>query len=252
MISLLAAFAVLAGLVFSWRYVQPEPAPAHTPTDELADEVLDTLVRRTPPMVEQPIEEPKHEPEQPPKLFVPDFEIAYAPVRRIEGGYQADPDDRGNYNSKGQLVGTNWGIAAPVAERYFGRPPTKTDMRKLSGLVAKDIYYEVFWRGMHAPRFPTQELADIVFDGHVNHGGWGIKLLQRALGIKEDGSVGPITIAAVRAADPVETFQAYYNLRYDFYHGIVRRRPTQKKFLKGWLRRLKHYYPPKYIGQNLT
>ena len=56
------------------------------------------------------------------------FDPAYSIVLRLEGGYQNNPADKGNYNSLGDLVGTKYGISAPVLEQWIGRPPTKMDM----------------------------------------------------------------------------------------------------------------------------
>ena len=39
------------------------------------------------------------------------FNKAIDLILKNEGGYQAHPNDKGNYNSKGQLVGTKYGIS---------------------------------------------------------------------------------------------------------------------------------------------
>ena len=45
-------------------------------------------------------------------------------VIKEEGGYQDMPSDTGNYVD-GVLVGTNYGISAPVLKSYLGRTPSK-------------------------------------------------------------------------------------------------------------------------------
>lgn len=209
---------------------------ARTPDDPISDREADAAAIDS-LNVGIPIE-PIHPAAPPPRQS---FDIAYAPVARIEGGYQRFPQDRGNYNNLNQLVGTNWGIAAPVAERYFGRTVTEHDMRELTHDTAKKIFRRQFWDPHQFDRFPTQVLANLVFDGHVNHGAWGIKLLQRVLGVGEDGVVGPITLSALAAADPDEVYLGYLTARRKFYHAIVANRPSQQIFLRGWLRRLAHY-----------
>jgi len=175
------------------------------------------------------------------KPFRPSFLVAHKPVAVIEGGYQRHAKDSGNYNRDGELVGTNWGIAAPVAEDYFDRVVTTKDMKDLAPSVAHDIFRKKFWDQMKGNQFPTQELANIVYDGYVNHGRWGIRLLQRVLGLREDGILGPVTLKALLHADPDILYNAYFDARHRFYHSIVRNRPEQKVFLKGWMKRLNHY-----------
>lgn len=217
---------------------QADKCPASTPDDAFTD--LDVKVIPTDTVaVVIPITKivlPKE-----PEPFRPSFLIAHAPVAVIEGGYQRHAADTGNYNRDGELVGTNWGIAAPVAEDYFDRVVTTKDMKSLAKSVAHDIFRRKFWDQMQGDQFPTQELANIVYDGFVNHGRWGIRLLQRVLGLKEDGILGPVTLEAMQYADPYILYNAYFDARYRFYHSIVRNRPTQKVFLKGWMKRLNHY-----------
>jgi lysozyme family protein len=55
--------------------------------------------------------------------------------------------------------------------------------------------------------------------------------------------VGPRTLAAIRARDPDDVYRAYYQARLQFYRAIVRNRPDQKVFERGWLRRLNRYRP---------
>lgn len=225
-----------------------ELAQAHTPDDDRTPK--DSLAVRAPvgrivtnwdDVEEEPLRSklvltPK------PRLQ-PRFDVAYAPVKRIEGGYQRLKADRGNYNADGKLVGTNWGIAAPVAERYFGRTVSTLDMKTLSASTAADIFRRFFWQPLRAEEFPTQELANIVFDGYVNHGRWGIRLLQRVLGVAEDGIVGPVTLAALHDGEPGQIYKLYYEARRKFYRAIVRNRPSQRIFERGWLRRLDRYDP---------
>jgi lysozyme family protein len=181
----------------------------------------------------------------------PCFEIAHAPVAIIEGGYQRLRQDSGNYNSRGELVGTNWGIAAPVAEKYYGRVVTTEDMKALPKHVANSIFRQKFWDRMLGDSFPTQELANIVYDGHVNHGKWGIRLLQRVVGVYEDGIVGPITMMALMNRNPQQVYNEYFLARLMFYWAIVRNRPNQMVFWNGWMNRLEHYLKD-YTGAPYT
>ena len=56
----------------------------------------------------------------------------------VEAGYQAIRADKGNWY-RGQLIGTNRGIAAPTLAAWIGEAPTTTRMRNLSAKTARDI-----------------------------------------------------------------------------------------------------------------
>lgn len=173
------------------------------------------------------------------RLFaMADFNTAYNIVAGHEGGYQNNPADRGNYNSKGHLVGTNWGISAPVYESWIGRPPSYTDIRTMTRATAKEIFRKNFWDEILGDQIQSQAVANIFLDGVINHGRTGIKLMQKVLGVAQDGIVGPITLQALNTANPAELYGAYRQARRSFYHYLVERTPSFSVFLKGWLRRI--------------
>lgn len=157
---------------------------------------------------------------------------------RWEGGYQKSPEDPGNYNSLDQLVGTNLGIAAFTCEDFIGFPPNEEMMRKLTIELATCIYRQKFWQRIKGDQIASQEVANILFDGHVNHGNTGIRLMQDVLGVKRDAIVGPITLGKLNASNPERVYIAYRHARKLFYYKIVANRPQMKKFLQGWLNRI--------------
>lgn len=169
------------------------------------------------------------------------FETAYQIVAGHEGGYQNNPNDSGNYNSLGQLVGTNWGISAPVYESFVGYPPTQSDMQTMSISTAKAIYKQRFWDVIKGDQINNQSVATILFDGRVNHGSFGVVLMQRILGVEDDGVVGPITLSAINSANPQWLFNEYKQAREDFYNYLVNQDPTQIVFLNGWLARINSF-----------
>ena len=74
----------------------------------------------------------------------------------------------------------------------------------------------------------------MVFDAAVNSGvGRAIRLLQRAVGVDDDGAFGPATKAAVAARTPKAVIDAYHDAHAAFYEGL----PTFWKYGKGWLAR---------------
>mgnify|MGYP002149219617 FL=1 len=106
-----------------------------------------------------------------------------------EGGYQANPADSGNYNSLGQLVGTNRGISAPVYEDWIGRPPSVTDMKNISLDTALDIYENNYWNVLGCDEMTSQFVAEIVCDHGVNAGpSRAGRIIQTCCNIFIDGS----------------------------------------------------------------
>lgn len=169
------------------------------------------------------------------------FMTAYNIVAGHEGGYQKHPNDSGNYNSLDQLVGTNWGISAPVYEAYLDRPPSESDMRNMSKQTAANIYKSNFWDKIRGDQIQSQAVANIFFDGAVNHGRTGVRIMQRVLGVAVDGIVGPVTLGKLNSFDPAKVYLSYKQARTNFYHQLSREKPRLAVFLQGWLKRINSF-----------
>ncbi|MDY7026631.1 MAG: putative peptidoglycan-binding domain-containing protein, partial [Pseudomonadota bacterium] len=81
-------------------------------------------------------------------------------------------------------------------------------------------------------------VAETIFDFAVNAGvKTASKLAQNTVGATVDGFIGRQSIALLNKADP-EKFKLYYALsKIRRYSEIVRRNPSQVKFLRGWINR---------------
>lgn len=64
------------------------------------------------------------------------------------------------------------------------------------------------------------------------------KAIQRLVGVKDDGVIGNVTLAAINKANPKLLFYQLFNARQNYYEQIVRNRPSNRKFLLGWYNRL--------------
>lgn len=107
--------------------------------------------------------------------------------------------------------------------------------------AAKRVYYRRYWLAANCDDVTliSPRLAVLHFDGAVNHGvGRASVFLQRAVATGEDGDIGPATLAAVKAKDEILACNRVCDIREKFYRDIVANKPTQGKFLKGWLRRI--------------
>jgi len=81
------------------------------------------------------------------------------------------------------------------------------------------------------------------FDACVNMGvTQAAKLLQRTVGTRDDGVVGPLTLAVLASALKHESPRALAGRlarqRIPFYRGLAKRDPEQRVFLQGWLNRV--------------
>jgi lysozyme family protein len=178
------------------------------------------------------------------------FTPAYNLVAAAEGGYQKFTEDPGNFNSLGQLVGTNWGINAKVYEAHIGRPPSESDMRLMLKTTAKAIYKAKYWDRIQGDSIHNQGVANVLFDGHVNHGGWGVQMMQEVIGVDTDAKVGPITLNALNTGNPNTIINRYIERREKAYRYIAANRAGMSKFLNGWLNRLQKFVTDQPGGTN--
>lgn len=150
-----------------------------------------------------------------------DFDKAFDRLIGHEGGYSYHPSDPGGE--------TMWGVTAKVARAngYSG------EMRDLPRDTAKTIYRNLYWDAVKADQLPDSVKFD-VFDGAVNSGvSQSVKWLQRAIGVTDDGVIGPKTIAASSGSGP-EIVAKYNGHRLSFMTGL----PTWGAFGRGWARRV--------------
>ena len=120
------------------------------------------------------------------------FDEAFEKLIGHEGGFQNDPKDRGNWTGgkigKGELKGTKFGISAASYPHL--------DIKNITLAEAKAIYKRDFWDEtlrdlIHLIQPP---LDFTLFDIAVNSGvPTAHKYLQKALGVKADGIIGPRT-----------------------------------------------------------
>lgn len=160
-----------------------------------------------------------------------DFERAMTFVLRHEGGYVHDPDDPGGE--------TNQGITRRVYDTYrLAQGLVTRSVRLINPEEVREIYRVRYWLPSHCEGM-TWPLSASVFDAAVNTGvRQGRKLLQRALGVADDGQWGPQTAAAVQSASPKETALRMCRERIEFYHRLAEERPALSKFLRGWIHRV--------------
>jgi lysozyme family protein len=161
-----------------------------------------------------------------------DYKSILAHILKSEGGYVNHPNDRGGPTNKGITTGTY-----DTYRKVKGLPVQS--VKDISDDEVQDIYYKSYWLKAHCDKLPFP-LSLLVFDMSVNSGPLrAIKMLQRILGLGQDGIVGAKTLAAIESIkDARGASQDYLEEREAFYRAIVVNDSSQGVFLKGWLSRL--------------
>jgi lysozyme family protein len=151
------------------------------------------------------------------------FASSLAAVLVHEGGYVNDPQDPGGATNKGvtQHVYDDW-------RRSRGLEPRS--VRSLEQSEVEAIYRKLYWNAVRGDDLPAG-VDYCIFDFAVNSGAIrAARYLQRAVGVADDGVIGPMTLAAVNAKPPCETIAAVSAARLAFLGQL----PTFQRFGKGW------------------
>ena len=153
------------------------------------------------------------------------FDRCLAPVLAHEGGFVDHPRDPGG--------ATNLGITLATLAAFRDREVTADEIRGLTHAEAREIYRSFYWIPLRCDALPPG--VDLsVFDVGVNAGpGRAARLLQKAVGAAQDGSIGPITLAAVAACRPEAVIAGLAEGRMAHYRSL----PTFDTFGRGWTAR---------------
>src|SRR5208337_129570 len=150
------------------------------------------------------------------------FDDYIAVILQHEGGYVNNPSDPGGE--------TNYGISH---NSYPG-----LDIKNLTVEDAKSIYYNDYWVKMNLDELSIDLLKLHLFDMGVNAGiKVAIKLLQKTLGIAQDGIVESDT-ASFSNQFQGDIVQSYIEARKNYYEYIVKVHPNESIFLNGWINRI--------------
>ena len=190
------------------------------------------------------------------------FNEAFEKTAAIEGGYVFDPDDAGGETYKGisRRFNPSWKgwdrideiKRANSRKKKFGKVFEQDEsLQKEVLLFYKEAYWDKFW----GDEIPVQEVAEELFDTGVNMGvrravGFlqeGLNLLNRNqknyADIFEDGLFGRNTLNALEAylkIDDLSYLLKVMNILQGMHYiEYMRKSPTQEKYARGWLKRVK-------------
>lgn len=148
-------------------------------------------------------------------------------ILRREGGYVDHPADKGGT--------TNWGITKATLAAHRMRPVTEDDVKALSEDEARSIYRQRYIIDTRLHRIVDTRLRALLVDMAVLHGARNaIKMLQKVVGVREDGILGPVTWKAIDNTTRVLVTAE----RARFFGRILSRDQSQYVFAAGWMNRL--------------
>lgn len=162
--------------------------------------------------------------------YPPQFLTYFDRLIGHEGAYSDDRRDPGNWTSGhvgvGVFKGTKYGIAANTY------PDIDIEALTLDG--ARQIYFRDWWQKIGADQLPPA-VAFQMWQFAVNAGmGTARRALQFAAGVAQDGQVGPVTLAAVAAADQNDLLLRFNSYVLTHYTSLS----IWPTYGKGWARRV--------------
>lgn len=167
----------------------------------------------------------------PPLTEVDRFNRCLPALLRHEGGFVNHPRDPGGATNLGITLGT---AKAWRLDIDGDGDVDVNDVRLLTPETAAPVYRKGYWLATSCDQLPAG-VDYIVLDLAVNSGTSRAKrYLQRVAGVTEDEVIGPRTLSAVRALNPVRAVERMSEIREEFYRSLS----TFDAFGKGWLRRL--------------
>lgn len=139
-----------------------------------------------------------------------------------EGGFVNNPKDPGGM--------TNLGVTQRVWEAWVGHPVGEKEMRALTPVIVAPMYKRKYWDKVSGDLLPSG-VDHAVFDFAVNSGpGQAAKILQRVLGVKQDGDIGLVTLEKALSIDSSKLIDDYNDARLAFLKSL----PAWVDFGNGW------------------
>lgn len=153
-----------------------------------------------------------------------------------EGGWSDNPKDPGGATMKG--------VTLKTFRRFVKADATKDDLRKITDAQLETVYRREFWDTVSGAQLPSGvDMA--VFDFSVNSGpSRAAKYLQKVVGVKQDGKIGPATLEAVNNMSPTALINTYMDERLAYMKrakgssGALKGKLLWPTFKNGWQRRI--------------
>jgi lysozyme family protein len=186
-----------------------------------------------------------------------EFKKAFEKTMAHEGGYVNDPDDAGGETYRGisRVYNPRWyGWSLIDQEKNKFDFPLCLEHNKELNKSVEDFYKDRYWDINRLDDFP-QIIAEEMFDTGVNMGiTKAAKFFQTALNylnknghlfveLVVDGKIGPKTLNGlqrIQDGKDLDVLMIMLNtLQGQHYFKIMDKNPIQKKYARGWFRRVK-------------
>lgn len=172
------------------------------------------------------------------------------------GGYVNDPTDKGGATKYDVTLETwrNMGF-----DKDGDGDIDANDIKLLTPEDAMMVLKVGYWDRWKADAIKNQSVAESLVEWVWGSGKWGIVIPQRVLNVVADGMVGMRTIAAVNESNQQMLHEAIRQAKIKFITELVDNsvsaylsthpqateadllKYTQKRFIKGWLRRINEF-----------
>ena len=153
------------------------------------------------------------------------YHNALLKTSETEGGYSNRRNDRGKE--------TNFGIT----KRWY----PNEDIQNLRKERSDYLLYRDYYKNTNIYKLPDG-IRDKVFDNAVNQGQpTAIMNLQKSIGVKVDGILGPITLEKLKSSNINETNNKFIGNVKRVYGEIIERYPNQVENKNGWMNRVNKY-----------
>jgi lysozyme family protein len=167
-----------------------------------------------------------------------DMNIYFPKMQKWEGGFVNHPNDPGGATKGGVTIGT-W--------RQMGYDKDgdgdidANDIKLLSEADIKSVLKKGYWDRWQADKIKNQSVAESLVEWVWGSGKWGVIIPQRLLGLKQDGIVGPATIAAVNKVDSKLFFYELQKAKFTYINEIIKSNPKLGVFRQGWFNRINDF-----------
>jgi type VI secretion system secreted protein VgrG len=113
------------------------------------------------------------------------------------------------------------------------------DIKLLTRTDAGRVLKKLYWDYYYTDTILNQSVGEYVADAGLNQGRVLMtKYIQTIIGVTVDGKFGPNTLKVLNNFNQQDFFNKFKSMRIQRYNNIVANRPSQNKFLKGWINRV--------------
>lgn len=171
------------------------------------------------------------------------FKEAYDITAKYEGGYVNDPADAGGETIFG--IARNawpnlnmWKILDEYKQKNLKGKELENACHANNDFIreVETVYHTQYWFEIWGDKIENQKVANAIYDFAVNTGvNRAVRYAQLASGCNADGVMGNKTLEAINNCE--DFTNKYADLRCKFYTDLANKRPSNKKFLNGWLKR---------------